>query len=59
LKAHSATPVLVVSTLAVQELAPANGAEAFLPKPLDPVSLVATVRELLGESSLRMPAPVA
>jgi len=58
LKAHSGTAVLVISTLAVQELAAASGAEAFLPKPLDPVSLVATVRELLGESSLRMPAPV-
>jgi DNA-binding transcriptional MerR regulator len=59
LKARSSTPVLVISTLALGELVRASGAEAFLPKPLNASSLVATVRELLGESSLAVPAPFA
>lgn len=59
MKARSDNPVLVISTLALRDLAPASGAEAFLAKPLDPASFVATVRELLNKSQALRPAPVA
>ena len=45
-------PVLAVSALDLAEEALRAGASAFLPKPLDPLHLVSTVRDLLGESAL-------
>ncbi len=50
LKAVHELPVVVVSTLDVSEAAFAAGADAFLAKPLDPLQLVSTVRDLLGSS---------
>jgi CheY-like chemotaxis protein len=46
------TPVLAVSALDLAEEALRAGASAFLPKPLDPLPFVSTVRDLLGESAL-------
>jgi DNA-binding transcriptional MerR regulator len=44
--------VIAVSPLAAQEVAAEVGAAAFLQKPLDPLVLVSTVRDLLGTSAL-------
>jgi CheY-like chemotaxis protein len=44
--------VVAVSSVAQRERAIAAGADAFLQKPLDPLSLVSTVRDLLGTSAL-------
>lgn len=52
LKEGGRTRVLAVSTLATREVALAAGADAFMQKPLDPLALVATVRDLLGRSAL-------
>ena len=41
-------PVIAVSTLHARDRALEAGADAFLGKPLDPVQLVSTVRDLLG-----------
>jgi CheY-like chemotaxis protein len=46
------SPVLAVSALDLAEEALGAGASAFLPKPLDPLPFVSTVRDLLGESAL-------
>jgi DNA-binding transcriptional MerR regulator len=48
LKRRRGTPLLCVSSLDLGEQALAAGADAFLKKPLEPVQLVSTVRELLG-----------
>lgn len=45
------TRVLAVSTLDTCEAALAAGAHAFLTKPLDPLQLLSTVRDLLGDSA--------
>jgi DNA-binding response OmpR family regulator len=44
--------VIAVSVLAARDQAVAAGAAAFLPKPLDPLQLVSTVRDLLGSSAI-------
>jgi DNA-binding transcriptional MerR regulator len=44
--------VVVVSPLAASEIAAELGAHAFLQKPIDPVVLISTVRDLLGTSAL-------
>ena len=44
--------VVVVSPLAASEIASELGAHAFLQKPIDPVVLISTVRDLLGTSAL-------
>ena len=56
--ANSASiPVLAVSVLDMGGEAMAAGADAFLRKPLEPLQLVSTVRDLLGTSAyLRAPA---
>jgi DNA-binding transcriptional MerR regulator len=56
-KARAATiPVLAVSALEQHDAALDAGADAFLPKPLEPLQLVSTVRDLLGTSAyLRVP----
>jgi DNA-binding response OmpR family regulator len=51
------TPVLAVSALDVAEEALGAGASAFLAKPLDPLQLVSTVRDLLGLSALTRASP--
>jgi CheY-like chemotaxis protein len=51
LKQHDVGPVLAVSTLAARAEALAAGADAFLQKPLDPLELVSTVKDLLGASA--------
>jgi DNA-binding transcriptional MerR regulator len=58
LKAVRDIPVVVVSTLDVGEAAFAAGADAFMAKPLDPLQLISTVRDLLGSSAvLHRPVP--
>jgi len=47
LKERRAAPVLVVSTLDARDAALTAGADAFLQKPLDPLALVSTVKDLL------------
>lgn len=59
LKATSAAPVVVVSTLSLEGLALEAGADAFVPKPLEPLRFVSTVKDLLGESALTRPSGVA
>jgi CheY-like chemotaxis protein len=44
--------VIAISALAAEEISEALGADAFLQKPIDPVALVSTVRDLLGTSAL-------
>jgi DNA-binding transcriptional MerR regulator len=51
LKGAGAT-VIAVSPLAAQEVAAEFGAAAFVRKPIDPLVLVSTVRDLLGTSAL-------
>ena len=50
--ASGESPVLAMSALDVAEGALAAGASAFLPKPIDALQFVSTVRDLLGESAL-------
>jgi CheY-like chemotaxis protein len=52
LKQHEAGAVLAVSVLESRDEALAAGADAFLQKPLDPLELVSTVKDLLGASAL-------
>ncbi|MGO9177933.1 MAG: MerR family transcriptional regulator [Candidatus Limnocylindrales bacterium] len=52
LRARSSTPILAISGLDIPEEAVDAGADAFLKKPLDPLVLVSTVKDLLGESAL-------
>lgn len=54
--AKDATMVLAVSSLDSPDDAMLAGAAAFLPKPLEPLKLVSTVRDLLGTSALVKPA---
>ena len=44
--------VVAVSPLAAGEVSAALGADAFLQKPIDPMTLLSTVRDLLGTSAL-------
>jgi CheY-like chemotaxis protein len=59
LKKRSATPVLCISSLELGEQALAAGADAFLKKPLEPLQLVAAVKDLLGRRELVGEAPSA
>ena len=52
LKQDDAGPVLAISVLQARDEALAAGADAFLQKPLDPLELVSTVKDLLGASAL-------
>ena len=52
LKQHDAGAVLAISVLDARDEALAAGADAFLQKPLDPLELVSTVKDLLGASAL-------
>jgi DNA-binding transcriptional MerR regulator len=51
LRAAGAT-VIAVSPLAAREVAAEFGAAAFIQKPIDPLVLVSTVRDLIGTSAL-------
>jgi DNA-binding transcriptional MerR regulator len=56
---QSSALVVAVSPLAAAEVSAALGADAFLQKPIDPMTLLSTVRDLLGTSALtasRLPA---
>ena len=52
LKQHDDGAVLAISVLQARDEALAAGADAFLQKPLDPLELVSTVKDLLGASAL-------
>ena len=52
LKQNDAGAVLAVSALDARDEALAAGADAFLQKPLDPLELVSTAKDLLGASAL-------
>ena len=52
LKQHEAGAVLAISVLEGRDEALAAGADAFLRKPVDPLELVSTVKDLLGSSAL-------
>jgi DNA-binding transcriptional MerR regulator len=52
LKHRGATSLIATSALHVGDDAVAAGADAFLPKPLDPLLLVSTVKDLLARSAL-------
>jgi CheY-like chemotaxis protein len=55
LKEHDAGAVLAISVLEGRDEALAAGADAFLRKPVDPLELVSTVKDLLGASALVAP----
>lgn len=59
LKDRRDTPLLCISTLDLREQALAAGADAFLKKPLEPLRLVSTVKDLLGHSALTREESVA
>ena len=50
--AKSSTPILAVASIEEPDEAIHAGASAFLSKPLEPLRLVSTVRDLLGTSAL-------
>jgi DNA-binding transcriptional MerR regulator len=52
LKRHQDGAVLAISVLESRDEALAAGADAFLQKPLDPLELISTVKDLLGASAL-------
>jgi DNA-binding transcriptional MerR regulator len=57
---RSGALVVAISPLAADESSAALGVDAFLQKPIDPVLLLSTVRDLLGTSALtdsRVPEP--
>jgi DNA-binding transcriptional MerR regulator len=51
--------IVAVSVLEVRDRAVEAGADAFLLKPLEPLQLVSTVRDLLGNSAFLRPVPEA
>jgi DNA-binding response OmpR family regulator len=55
LKQQRDTPLLCISALDLREQALAAGADAFLRKPVEPLRLVSTVKDLLGYSALTRP----
>jgi CheY-like chemotaxis protein len=52
LKEHGLDALVAISTLATREAALDAGADAFLLKPIDPLRLVSTAKDLLGTSAL-------
>jgi len=57
LKSRRGTPLLCISSLDLREQALAAGADAFLKKPLEPLQLVSTVRDLLGRGGMMRAQP--
>ena len=58
-KEHGDARVIAVSVLEARDRAIEAGADAFLLKPLEPLQLVSTVRDLLGASAFLRPRPEA
>jgi DNA-binding response OmpR family regulator len=58
-KEHGDVLVVAVSVLESRDLALEAGADAFLLKPLEPLQLVSTVRDLLGSSAFLGPVATA
>jgi len=58
-KEHGDALVIAVSVLEARDRAIEAGADAFLLKPLEPLQLVSTVRDLLGASAFLRPGPEA
>jgi DNA-binding transcriptional MerR regulator len=56
LKQSGVAACLAISTLDARDQALAAGADAFLQKPLDPLRLVSTVKDLLGTSAFLLRA---
>jgi len=56
LKAESSAQVLAVASIDAADEALAVGASGFLRKPLEPLALASTVRDLLGTSALARPS---
>ena len=56
-KRENGALIVAVSVLECRDLAVAAGADAFLLKPLDPLHLVSTVKDLLGSSALLRTEP--
>src|SRR5579872_7068040 len=56
LKASSSTQILAVASIDAADEALAVGASAFLLKPLEPLALASTLRDLLGTSALARPS---
>jgi DNA-binding response OmpR family regulator len=52
LKQRDTGAVLAIAVLEARDEALAAGADAFLQKPFDPLELVSTVKDLLGQSAL-------
>jgi CheY-like chemotaxis protein len=52
LKQHEAKAVIAISALEARDEALAAGADAFLQKPLEPLELISTVKDLAGTSAL-------
>ena len=59
LAGDGAAPVLAMSALDLADAALAAGASAFVAKPVVPLELVSTVRDLLGLSALTRRSPVS
>jgi CheY-like chemotaxis protein len=59
LAGDGAAPVLAMSALDLADAALAAGASAFVAKPVVPLELVSTVRDLLGSSALTRRSPVS
>jgi DNA-binding transcriptional MerR regulator len=55
MKQRRRTPLLTISSLDLREQALAAGADAFLQKPLEPLQVVSTVKDLLRQSALTRP----
>jgi DNA-binding transcriptional MerR regulator len=59
LKERGDVLIVAVSVLEARDRAVEAGADAFLLKPLDPLQLISTIRDLLGSSAYLRPAPEA
>jgi DNA-binding transcriptional MerR regulator len=59
LREQGAPTVLAISTLEARDVALAAEADAFLQKPLDPLQLISTVKDLLGKSAFLHALPRA
>ncbi len=55
LKQQNSSPILAISTLESRDQALDGGADAFMQKPLDPLVLISTVRDLLQTSAYLRP----